>query len=257
MLSITRKLHTLTYREIYFPDGELTDSQREDVRYILQSRVAEPGSAPFCTSVIDLKQDEQDIFNAVKKSFSYDIRRARDKDNIRVTSFFSPDADTLKSFIEFYNEFATSKRLAVANAAKLEKLAAAGGLVITFACEESSATELRLCAHAYICDGTRARLLYSAGNVQVTESAGRQLIGRANKLMHWKMITTFRDEGFLEYDLGGLGETSDVKSIADFKRAFGGKDVVEYNALHGVSLKGKSAVFLFRLRQRFKGRAIV
>lgn len=253
MLSIIRTLHTLTYREIYFPEGELVDGQREDVRSILQSKHPAPGSVPFRTSVIDLRQDQDAIFNAVKKGFTYDIRRARDKDRIVVAASFAPDADARKRFVEFYKEFAARKQLAAANAVKLEKLAAAGGLVIAFACQADGPDDRCLCAHAYICDGTRARLLYSASNASMTAPQERQFIGRANKLMHWQMITAFRDKGFSQYDLGGLGDTPDVQSIADFKRAFGGTDVVEYNALHGVSLKGKSAVFLFKLSRRFAG----
>lgn len=257
MLSIIRKLHTLKYREIYFPEGWLKDYQREDVRYILQSRTPGPGSVKFRTSLIDLRQDERDIFAAIKKGFSYDIRRARDKDQICVIASYSPDADLQKQFAEFYNEFAMKKQLAVANFSKLEKLADADGLVISFAVQEKSTGDRWFCAHAYICDGVRARLLYSASDASVSEPQDRQMIGRANKLMHWQMMTAFRDKGFVEYDLGGLGDAEDVKSIADFKRAFGGTDVVEYNSLHGMSLKGKSAVFLFKLRQAFKGRAVV
>jgi len=56
---------------------------------------------------------------------------------------------------------------------------------------------------------------------------------RANYLLKWDAIRTFRDEGFALYDLWGLA----TGGIAQFKEGFGGREI-EYVGAREIGLRG-------------------
>ena len=105
-----------------------------------------------------------------------------------------------------------------------------------------------LAMHAYVRDPLirRARLLYSASHFRGTDdTAARNLIGRANRLLHWHEIESLHEQRYLQYDLGGIPiDDSDPakNAIARFKREFGGTEVTEYNGYRANSLLGRLAI---------------
>jgi lipid II:glycine glycyltransferase (peptidoglycan interpeptide bridge formation enzyme) len=154
-------------------------------------------------------------------------------------------------FCSFFDAFASVKGIGLANRRKLELLAQAESLVLSFSIVTEKADQW-YSAHAYICDGTRARLLYSAGNVTLEDSEERKVQGRANKLLHWNMIEHFKAQHFAEYDLGGISKSEVLRAVDDFKLGFGGREVVEYNCLVGITLVGKVTALVFFLFERWK-----
>jgi hypothetical protein len=144
----------------------------------------------------------------------------------------NPTRNHIAEFGEFYNGFARSKNLRGCNIPKMLALNDVNSLAITSAYAESG--EL-LCYHAYIVDGYRARLLYSASHYRnMPDSAHRSLIGRANRYLHWRDISFFKKQYYSIYDFGGLSlnEEAELKSIDEFKMGFGGQVVMEYNFIH-------------------------
>jgi lipid II:glycine glycyltransferase (peptidoglycan interpeptide bridge formation enzyme) len=89
--------------------------------------------------------------------------------------------------------------------------------------------------HAYVADrdASRIRLLYSASHFRGTEDTEeRNLVGRANRFLHWSEIQSAQEAGFELYDLGGLpiNHNDPAKNaIARFKSEFGGTPILEYN----------------------------
>ena len=83
--------------------------------------------------------------------------------------------------------------------------------------------------HSYIVDreASRARLLHSASLFRnVDDSKERNAIGRANRLLHFKAMMLFAEQGFDCYDFGGYAmdtEDRDLVSINRFKDEFGGE----------------------------------
>ena len=77
----------------------------------------------------------------------------------------------------------------------------------------------------------------------------RNLIGRANRLLHWNEIIFFKNASCKVYDFGGLSNSADTKlvHIDEFKKGFGGKIVVEYNQKIGISILGKLVLFIYGL----------
>jgi lipid II:glycine glycyltransferase (peptidoglycan interpeptide bridge formation enzyme) len=69
----------------------------------------------------------------------------------------------------------------------------------------------------------------------------RNLIARANRLLHWEDIKYFRDLKYLIYDFGGIDldlSNKETKTIGEFKKGFGGQIVKEYKSFVPVTAKG-------------------
>lgn len=240
MIDLAHSKGMLKVRDLYFAASSPA-SAGEDIQWLVQCASAPPGALPFYTSVLDLRHDEATLMAAVRTNFAYEIRRAGQRDALSCTVWKAPDEACIARFCAFYADFAGARQLRDANAHKMALLARGGALAIA-AAFALDAPQVWLAAHVYLCDGQRARLLYSAGNVALAQPAERQLVGRANKLLHWEAIRYFRVGGYAQYDLGGLGKSAELAAIDDFKSGFGGVEMLEYNALHGVTWLGRLAV---------------
>jgi hypothetical protein len=83
-------------------------------------------------------------------------------------------------------------------------------------------------------------------------SAERNMIGRANRYLHWRDMLAFKAFGCLVYDLGGVdlaGRDPATTRIAAFKRGFGGEVRATYWRSQPVSVKGRLAAAVFRARR--------
>ncbi|MGM9484168.1 GNAT family N-acetyltransferase [Roseateles sp. NT4] len=242
-LYIDRTRFGLRLRDLFFADGRDLSPAGIDLIHAVQLPTPLPGSTDFYTSLIDLKQDEAQLLEGIGKGFRYEIRRAADKDGL-ITQFSTPDVQALAPFLGHYDAFAAGKGLAPANRAKLAALAARQALVLAIVSTPDGAW---LAAHLYLVNHERTRLYHSAS--LTAEGADRQLVGRANKLLHWRALQHFKAAGLSTYDMGGISMGEALKAIDDFKQSFGGQLVREYNCLVPVSWKGHLALRLMRLAQ--------
>lgn len=177
---------------------------------------------PFHTIHIDLLLKEDTIFNGFSKNTRYEVRRS-DKDGVnhRVV-------ENIDEFIEFYAAFASSKKRALISQ---DDLTCYGEhLIITAAVHNG----VDLVMHSYLVDkkASIVRLLHSASNFRSTTTHEfRQIIGRANRYLHWMDILRFKTEGFFVYDFGGYAlhnVDDDLVKVNEFKRGFGGTVVEQY-----------------------------
>lgn len=172
----------------------------------------------FYTTIVDLSRSAEDILSSFASSTRYEVRRAS-KEGIRFRSF-----DDRRRFVEYYNEFASSKGLKRING--VSKYGA--NLILTEAVHGDST----LCMHAYVVDKElrRVRLLYSASHFRtVDDGTTKNLIGMGNRFLHYEDMKYFAESGFSEYDFGGYAlNTEDpvLASINKFKDGFNG-DVQE------------------------------
>lgn len=253
MLSLLRTIKGLKCRDLYFCERAPAEPDGEDVQFFLQSSAPLEGASPFFTSMLDLELDEVRLAAGIGKNASYKIRRAKERDRVDVAIVDAPSASELETFQGFYDAFSRWRGVPRCSRERLRALAAGGGLTVSFS-RVGEGDGPWLSAHAYVCDGVRARLLYSARNVALIEEQGA-LIGRANRYMHWRTILHFKARGCRLYDFGGIGKGPEGKAIAEFKLEFGGREALEYNLLRGVSARGKAAVALYRLKSRLRARA--
>ena len=257
MIVIERRIGFVPYRRVYF--ARTGQNFRRTWLTSLRQYLGGPlppswRSREFHTILIDLNLSEDELFRGIKKSTAYEIRRA-EKDGI----VFAEETN-LETFRAFYNDFAPTKSLGLLGKANLSSMGKF--LTITradLARSDPAGTDpsaakpamveaaggTPLCMHAYLVDPeeSRARLLYSATLVRDGAGVDRQILGRANRRLHWLDMLRFKAQGIRWYDLGGIAHideqegklaeavTSDTApataGIDAFKTAFGGTAVRE------------------------------
>jgi hypothetical protein len=193
-------------------------------------------STDFFTLCINLNDDEDSIFSRFEKNTRYKINRAKNRDKI-ITQTLEAQSEKGR-FRDFYNEFAASKGLASLGEAEIDLLIAHGMFVI----RSASWNNGTIVYHSYIKSNGRARLAHSASLFRDShDSSYRNMIGRANRLLHWDDIVYFKNLKLSMYDLGGISMDSKNKeavAINQFKECFGGFVVKEYKSWVPLTFKG-------------------
>ncbi len=226
-----------SYRVIYY--GELCPSNSRKVDIIKRCQDIHKGLLyeKFYTLIIYLTDNEQVIFNRFEKNTRYEIRRAELKD--KCTSDTLDLKTGMDKLLEMYSVLARTKGLRDINRQELERLADTNMLEIRGAYSHEG--EL-LVLHSYIKANNRARLAHSVSLFRtVQENEKKNLIGRANRMLHWHDILYFKEKGFLQYDFGGINPDKnnvETQAINRFKECFGGNLVIEYNSESPASIKG-------------------
>lgn len=173
------------------------------------------------TKVINLIKPPEELLAQCRKNTKYEIKRA-EKEGIE----FGIE-DNIDAFIDFYNSFVESKNNSkdVLNLSKNYFYCFRNNLIITKAIFEN---EIRV-MHSYIMDKEtkRVRLLNTASLFRYGEDfQKRNLIGRANRFLHYQDMIYFKNSGFEIYDMGGYGYNTDdvvIQKINEFKDSFGGE----------------------------------
>lgn len=206
----------------------------------------EPGwvCLPFTTVHLDLARSEDELLGQMSPGTRYEIRRALERDGLRVDLISSPDAAALQRFLESFGRFASARGIAAADGIFLRQLAEQGALLLSRVSWNDTG---ELACHAYLVDGGRARLCHSA--TRRPEGVTTALLGRANRLLHWEDIRFAKSRRLALFDFGGVarGEgQSHLRGINQFKQGFGGTLVEEYNCLGPRSARGRAALLLWR-----------
>ncbi len=247
MLVIKRNKLFLKIAEVYFSTQHEVNIPDVDVVMYIQSLKNRGNCKEFKTLHIDLSEDEGVLFSNFRKNARYEIKRAETKDNLNFFSTNNPTTQEINNFAFFYDKFAQAKRVSICNVSKLNALARTNALHISGVMDDQTRG---LCYHAYINDGIRARLLYSASHhLNEKDSSLRSLIGRANRHLHWVDMKSFKENGISIYDFGGLALNEvdiSLKGINDFKRSFGGREIIEYNSFESKTILGKFALLYSR-----------
>mgnify|MGYP000173827598 CR=1 FL=1 len=232
----------LNIENIYFAE-ELVQSNADIVSYS-QCKEAGPLNAEFTSPIIDLTKDIAEIDRNFRKSLRNEIKDANNNYNI-VTDFELNVSDELmKNFNTFYSFFSAKKSIEAANFSKLERLKR--NIIISYAKHNGSCVAW----HLYLSDTKKIRLLYSATKLSEKKDELR-LIVRANKLLHLNDIVAAKEEGFLEYDLGGVGiGVKNLEGINKFKLGFTKNIAVTNNFIIANSLLGKICLWLSQIARR-------
>ena len=245
--------HGLTIAEVWF--DEPADSPRTDIVRHHQCLRPIYGSActTFNTLVLDLSHTEKELWNKIHKDTRYEVRRGREKDGLTCAAWDGNDIVMLKQFCSIYAAFAEQKGLSPLSWDYLKGLAAAGMLDVSWV---TTATAENLVYHAHVLVANRSRLLHSVSLFRASSDSGfRNLVGRANRLLHWNDMMRFRAAGVRTYDFGGWYDGTDDQDrlrINDFKEGFGGKVERNWNAEVLVSWKARVMVPLVRSLRRMR-----
>jgi len=247
--------HSLRMAELWYDD---TPPHRGvDIVIHVQAPLAYPGVQwdKKHTIILNLTKSEEVLFSEMRKSDRIKIRNAQEKDNICCKIEELPNEVMRNRFYEFYDRFAHEKGLSLLDRGRMEQMASKGMLLLSLA-HEAGVDPLvdPLVFHALLVYKGRTRALYSASvRLEPHNMERHNLVGRANRLLHWDEILWSRTKGLSIYDLGGwYGGADDAQrlGINRFKEGFGGVRVEEYEAMKGVTLIGKLAVFLWKRLKR-------
>ncbi len=225
---------------------------QERVDLILYRQHPQPPPHASCrprfTLVTDLRREPDDILAAMSKETQYKIRRAGQRDGLQHQFRWADAAAAIPEFCRFYNHFAEQKRLARANMRRLRAMVGINGLALSVVSEYKLGP---LVWHAYLIGPGRARLLHSASHYRdATDSAVRNLVGRANRYHHWRDMLEFRDRGVSSYDWGGwYGGSTDAEKLRvnRFKEGFGGSKIQEYDGWAACTPMGRVVLLAARL----------
>lgn len=201
------------------------------------------------TLVIDLSRPEKEIYADIHKNARYKINRARKRDPINYYELQAPTNDEIKDFLAFFDRFAKYKKLPKGNIGRLKGLRDQGSLIISYMTDGEGNV---LCYHAYLKADTYCSLLYSA-SARFDNAEIRNMIGRANRCLHWEDIKSFRNMGYKWFDFGGLFVDTDASgevSINRFKMEFGGQVIDVDKRIYSLSFIGKLTTFVFWLKMR-------
>jgi len=199
------------------------------------------------TAYVDIEKSEEEILSNFKKNTKYEINRAKREG---VEYKISNDIDF---FYNYYNEFAKSKNLELLNYNTLLKYK--DFIVISQAVKDGEVLSTHI--HLLDKDNKIAILLYSASLFRKIEDKKlRNLIGYANRFLHYQDMLYFKSKGCSIYDFGGYayGTNDEVeKRINHFKDSFNcipiERGIYTSWALNLI-LKFKNLLSLFGLRIR-------
>ncbi|KJG39028.1 hypothetical protein UA32_07190 [Photobacterium angustum] len=170
------------------------------------------------TLLTDLNVENKDDFlSSFRKNLRYDIRKF-ESSNI---NFFIKEISK-DTFIEHYNEFASTKKLSrISNKKYDDKNYIYLGLYIE---------NCLIVSHCFIHNNKIVRLLHSALHNTNEDEISNITCQSSNKYMHFYELNYFKELGFNTYDWGGvsLGDVN-REGIDKFKIGFGGKDVKYYD----------------------------
>lgn len=201
----------------------------------------------FSTLTINLLASEEQLLDGLDRDTKYEVRRAA-KDMLECIHETNYGDDICVAFHSFYEQFAIAKGLAPIPMETL--LARARSGILRFSRVVHASTTLVW--HVYVVSPNAASLLYSASLFRQTDdSKSRAIIGRANRLLHWRDMLAFKSEGKSVYDMGGWyagQDNADLLRINQFKEGFGGQRTDQVNAALALSWRGW--VYL-KLRQHF------
>ena len=246
---IVRPTRFYRLAEIFF-DEEPSLPDADVVEYI-QRPLPMPGTRcrEFSTLHLDLTRDESTLLAGLSRNCRAALRRAP-RDEIADEVWSPASSRALQEFIDFFNRFAGGKGLAPAPADRLSAFHASSALDLSVATQDGRP----LVWHAYLRTPDRVLLLHSASLFrESSDSKVRNLIGRANRVLHWRDIVRYKEAGLPLLDFGGWypgTEDQQLLGVNRFKAEFGATLVREYHCEVAASNRGRLVLLARRLRRR-------
>ena len=244
------KLKNITAQEIWFQE-EIANT-KADIVFYFQMKDYVQGANKFTTLLIDLKQEEEAIQKNFAKTVRNEINRAIIKDNLSVNIYDkSINNEIVTEFHKICNNFNLERNKPPVKIQDTNNFIKNNQLIIT---NVSCNLEV-LVWHTYIKKDNRIRLKTSNSAFLNLDNEKKNLIGRANKLLHWEDMKYFKSQGYQLYDFGGWYDgDSDQKllGINKFKESFGGYKEESYNYTRAITLKGKLYLFLSNLKSKLR-----
>ena len=233
----TRKFKgILNIRDVWYD----TNSSYKDADVVYYMNVEKPVGkivSKFYTLLIDLSLDKEKLLKEVRKKTKYEINFADKKDNLIHEVFHKDSVNVLEDFKKDFKLFSDLKKISGIDHERVNLYQSLGVLTLTRVLDKYGNT---IVWHVYRTNQERAMLLYSA--TMGFRNNDKKLIGRSNRLAHWKEITMFKRLNIKYYDMGGWYHKDDkpeLLGVNKFKESFGGYIVKGYLCIDFPTFKGK------------------
>ena len=256
MIKVKKHIHGIALIDIWFADAPIKD--RGIINY-KEAGYEIDGGEPFYTLITDLTEESEDIIKRFSSNCRNQVKRAyRDGSEFEIVSSEDMTEQDIEQFVTFFDEFWRSKGSKLDNPDvfldDMKHYREEGILTIT-----KGIVDGECCVyHTYLCDDNTARLLHSASHFRLLQDENnnsiRQVIGRANRMLHYEDMLYFKNKGLKKYDWGGAGKDEEVASITEFKESFGGTPVTYYDGTVENGIKAKTVVALSTIKRKLTGR---
>lgn len=225
MLVLQRKKHGIHFYTVWFA----TEPFRKPGVVAYYEYMGEKPKAAYMkfeTLITDLTESEEEIKQHFSKSCKYKVNRAAREDvSCQILDSEMISDEEIADFCEFFSAFWESKGSSLPDKEKLmqelKEYREKKALTIGYAVVNGE----KAVYHTHIGDDDTVRLLHSASLYRLQkdeEGNTKNLIGMANRLLHFEEMKHFKEMGKMRYDWGGAGRTEDVVHITEFKESFGG-----------------------------------
>ncbi len=193
--------------------------------------------------IVDLNETETEIFKRMHRSTKYEINRAMKRDDLEFVEYGSPTNEQIVYFSLIYNSFAKELKISKCDVNRLKAIRDCGALVISYITKDNQI----LCSTAYLIDGNHAYGIYSSsGRFSKEDSIDRNVMGRANRYLHWRNIQSSKNRGCKWYNFGGQftnHNDEQGQNVNKFKMSFG--PTLAYDAKRFTSKNILSRLILF------------
>lgn len=242
MLLLHKKKHGINFYTVWFAKEPIKKSGIIAYREYMGDKPLE--NASDChTLITDLTKTEEEIKQRFSKSCKYKVNRAA-REDVAIAIYRDQEItdEMIDAFCDFFMTFWESKGSSFDNKEKvrneLKMYREANALTIAYAKVNGE----RAVYHTHVKDDGIARLLHSASLYRLQgdeEGNTKNLIGMANRLLHFEEMKYYKDLGLTTYDWGGAGRGEDVIHITEFKESFGGTTVTycNYEQVNGILAK--------------------
>lgn len=225
MLVLHRKKHGINFYTVWFATKPFSNPGIVAYYEYMGEKPRMPYSK-FETLITDLSESEEEIKQHFSKSCKYKVNRAAREDvSCQIIKSEDISDEEIAEFCNFFSAFWESKGLSLSDKEKLmqelKEYRKKKALTIGYAVVNGE----KAVYHTHIGDDNTARLLHSASLYRLQkdeEGNTKNLIGMANRLLHFEEMKHFKKKGIARYDWGGAGHTEDVLHITEFKESFGG-----------------------------------
>jgi hypothetical protein len=183
-----KEKHGTKMAEIWYNYNERPAGKVDVLRYkyVMERKEKAASFEELWTFLLDLEKPEAELFSHVRKNTRYEINRARNKDNIEHTALLEKgekNEEKLNRYIAFFNAFADSKQRSRIRFSDLEQFYNNGTLCV----RSASVGNEPLTMHAYVISDNTARLYQSSSLFRDSQDGEyRNLVGRANRFLHWE-----------------------------------------------------------------------
>lgn len=231
MLSFQRKKHGINFYTVWFAPELI--NKKGIIRYREYMGKKPTGKCDrFDTLISDLTKSEEDIKKQFSKNCRYYVNRAS-REAIEIKMYCGRDISDFQiaEFLDFFEEFWESKGSSLNNKEKLRQELVAYRDKEALGITEAYVAGTKSVYHTHIIDKESVRLLHSASlfRLQEDDANNKNLIGIANRYLHYEEMKYYKNLGKKVYDWGGAGTEDEIIHITEFKRSFGGEPVTYYD----------------------------